>query len=85
MAKRKYLSFKEFYPYYLSEHDNAVCRRLHYAGSVGVLIALIVTLVLQQWWSLLVLPFLGYGPAWIGHFYFEKNKPATFDYPLYSF
>ena len=82
----RYSSFAEFYPYYLSEHSNRTCRRLHFAGSSLVLgVALAVAIgSLSPWW-LLSLPVIGYGFAWVGHFGFEKNRPATFKYPLYSF
>ena len=81
----RFTSFAEFYPYYLQEHSNDVCRRLHYVGSLLVLSILGYALATQQWLWLLALPFAGYGFAWVGHFVFEKNKPATFKYPLYSF
>ncbi|MBS7660979.1 DUF962 domain-containing protein [Pseudomonas lalucatii] len=81
----RYHSFAEFYPYYLQEHSNPVCRRLHYVGSLLVLGILGYALATQQWLWLLALPFAGYGFAWLGHFVFEKNRPATFQYPLYSF
>lgn len=80
----RFKSFAEFYPYYLQEHSNATCRRLHYVGSLLELSVLAYTLLTQQWLWLLALPVIGYGFAWIGHFVFEKNRPATFDYPLYS-
>ncbi|PIA68228.1 Mpo1-like protein [Pseudomonas sediminis] len=80
----RYQSFAEFYPYYLQEHSNPVCRRLHYVGSLLVLTNLAYALLTQQWLWLLAMPLAGYGFAWIGHFIFEKNRPATFDYPLYS-
>jgi len=82
----RYSSFAEFYPYYLSEHSNRTCRRLHFVGSslvLGVVLAVAIG-SLAPWW-LLSLPVIGYGFAWIGHFFFEKNRPATFKYPLYSF
>ena len=78
-------SFAEFYPYYLQEHSNDICRRLHYVGSLLMLGILAYALLTQQFIWLFALPFAGYGFAWIGHFVFEKNKPATFKYPLYSF
>ena len=78
-------SFAEFYPYYLAEHSNPVCRRLHYVGSLLVLALLGYVLASQAWLWLLALPVVGYGFAWIGHFGFEKNRPATFQYPFYSF
>lgn len=78
-------SFAHFYPYYLSEHSNQTCRRLHFVGSSLVLFTLAWILVTGNWLMIGLLPILGYGFAWIGHFFFEKNKPATFTYPLYSF
>jgi hypothetical protein len=78
-------SFREFYPYYLSEHRDRTCRRLHFAGSTLVLIVLACACLTQRWLLLGLLPLLGYGFAWIGHFFFEHNRPATFTQPLYSF
>jgi hypothetical protein len=83
--EKKYRNFSEFYPFYLSEHSNIACRRLHFVGSALVLAILTYSLVSQNWPALAVLPFVGYGFAWAGHFFFEKNRPATFTYPLYSF
>ncbi len=77
-------SFSEFYPYYLSEHKDPVCRRLHYIGStlvLAILATLVATGLWSYWWLMLV---AGYGFAWVGHFKFEHNKPATFKYPFYS-
>ena len=76
--------FKSFYPFYLSEHQNITCRRLHFIGSSLVLATVVLVLVTKQWKLLWLLPIIGYGFAWVGHFIFEKNKPATFQYPLYS-
>ncbi len=76
--------FADFYPYYLREHANPVCRALHYCGSTLVLVVLAATLASQQWLWLLSLPVIGYGFAWLGHFVFERNRPATFRYPWYS-
>lgn len=82
---QKFDSFQEFYPYYLAEHSNPQCRRLHFVGSALVLLVLllVVTTVLTPWW-LLAIPLIGYGFAWVGHFFFEHNRPATFKHPLYS-
>ena len=80
-----FTSFAEFYPYYLAEHSNKTCRRLHLIGSLLVLSVLCTALFNQQWALLWLLPVIGYGFAWVGHFFFEKNKPATFKHPLYSF
>lgn len=78
-------SFAEFYPYYLSEHQNRTCRRLHVIGSALGLSVAIAALVTGNFWWLVFFPLIGYGFAWIGHFVFEKNRPATFKHPLYSF
>jgi len=80
-----YSTFREFYPFYLSEHSDRACRRLHFVGSTLVLLVFIVACLTQHWLLLLLLPLLGYGFAWVGHFFFEKNRPATFSHPLYSF
>jgi len=80
----KFSSFAEFYPYYLSEHQNPMCRALHYIGSTLVIAVLLYALITQQWAWLWLLPVIGYGFAWVGHFAFEHNKPATFQYPFYS-
>ncbi|MCP4864003.1 MAG: DUF962 domain-containing protein [Alteromonas sp.] len=81
---KRFTSFREFYPYYLSEHQNVTCRRLHFIGSTLVLTLLILSLFTGQLMLLWLLPIAGYGFAWLGHFKFEHNKPATFRYPLYS-
>ncbi len=82
--QRKFASFAEFYPFYLDEHRNAACRRIHVVGSALVLVVLAAAIVTRDAWLLLLMPVVGYGFAWIGHFAFEKNRPATFSHPLYS-
>src|SRR6266852_2495505 len=84
MASR-FASFREFYPFYLSEHRNATCRKLHFAGTSLVLGLLLGAIVTPYWWLALGIPVAGYGFAWVGHFAFEKNRPATFKHPGYSF
>lgn len=82
----KFTSFEEFYPFYLGEHSNRTCRRLHFVGSglvLGVILAVIMGRLGPLW--LLSIPVIGYGFAWVGHFVFEKNRPATFTYPVWSF
>jgi hypothetical protein len=81
----RYTTFRAFYPYYLSEHSNIVCRRLHYAGSTVGLICIAMFFVTWRWWWLLAALISGYAFAWVGHFFFEKNRPATFTYPFFSF
>ncbi len=78
-------SFAEFYPFYLTEHSNLTCRRLHFLGSTLALACLAVFLATGQLRYILLGLLCGYGCAWIGHFGFEKNKPASFKRPLYSF
>ena len=85
MTSTKFNSFKEFYPFYLSEHSKKSTKLLHVIGSLGVIIILSTAIYLSKWHLLYYTPLCGYGFAWISHFFFEKNKPATFKYPLYSF
>ena len=85
MSDARFASFREFYPYYLSEHRNATCRKLHFAGSSLVLGLLLAVVTTGNPWLLPLIPIAGYGFAWVGHFAFEKNRPATFTYPLWSF
>jgi len=80
----RYANFREFYPYYLSEHANAMCRRMHFVGTSLVLIVFAATVVTRDARWLWLAPLCGYGFAWLGHFVFEKNRPATFSHPLYS-
>lgn len=79
-----YRSFREFYPFYLSEHSNRVCRRLHFVGSLSALACLAAAVISGNGWWLLGMPLAGYGFAWVGHFAFEHNRPATFSHPFYS-
>jgi hypothetical protein len=80
---RRYERFADFYPFYLSEHSNRTCRRLHFVGSTLALAFLALAIVSDPRWLLVALV-SGYGFAWIGHFGFEKNRPATFRQPLFS-
>jgi len=81
----KFDSFSEFFPYYLAEHSLPVCRALHYIGTILATSVLLYALYTRTWWMLLLFPVIGYGFAWVGHFVFEKNRPATFDYAWWSF
>lgn len=84
MDTPRFTSFREFYPYYLQEHSNRTCRRLHFIGtSLVILIALAALATGNAVW-LWAMPFAGYGFAWLGHYGYEKNRPATFKHPLYS-
>jgi len=81
----EFKSFAEFYPFYLSQHQNQICRRLHFVGSSLGLLGLGAALVTGKKRYVAAGIVAGYGCAWVGHFFFEHNKPATFKYPLYSF
>ncbi|MBY6188593.1 DUF962 domain-containing protein [Marinobacter hydrocarbonoclasticus] len=85
MTEKRFQSFSEFYPFYLSEHSDSRCRALHYIGSTLVLVILGYMIATGAWHWFWLLPVIGYGFAWVGHFGFEHNRPATFQYPLYSF
>ena len=82
MAVKNYNTFREFYPFYISQHQNSICRLLHFTGTS--LIILLLMFYVDTYIDLMVIPLIGYGFAWSGHFFFEKNQPATFKYPLYS-
>ncbi len=79
----RFQSFSTFYPYYIHEHSNRTCRRIHVIGSALVIVAALLGLFVSAWWFI-AMPLVGYGFAWVGHFFFEKNRPATFKYPLWS-
>jgi hypothetical protein len=84
MSAREFASFDDFYPYYLREHSSRASRRLHVIGTglaVGIAAGALVT---QEWALLWGVPLAGYAFAWTGHFFFERNSPATFRHPLYS-
>lgn len=84
MATR-YRSLDEFYPFYLSQHANRACRRLHFVGTSAGIALLALALATQTPWLVPIALIQGYALAWIGHFFFERNKPATFRYPWLSF
>lgn len=83
--KPEFANFEEFWSFYVREHSNKNNRRLHFAGTSLGLGCVAASFLLKKRWMLLAAPVLGYGGAWIGHFAFEKNVPATFKYPLWSF
>ena len=80
----EYRSFRVFYPANHSEHNERSTRRLHFLGTLLVIVVLVVALWKRDARWLLLAPVVGYGLAWIGHFAFERNRPATFRHPLYS-
>ena len=81
----RFARFADFYPYYLSQHSSRACQRLHFAGTTLGLLALLHAFSTLNFWWLLAGLAAGYAFAWVGHYFFENNRPATFAHPLYSF
>ncbi|UZD97722.1 DUF962 domain-containing protein [Pseudomonas corrugata] len=81
----KYKNFRTFYPFYLSEHSNRTSRRLHFVGTTIALILALVGIINGTWGLLLLGLVQAYAFAWIGHFFYERNRPATFHHPIHSF
>lgn len=84
MSKERMQSFEEFWPYYVGEHAKKSTRAFHFAGTTAALGCVAWGLLLRKKWLLALAPVAGYGPAWISHFFIEKNRPATFTYPTWS-
>jgi hypothetical protein len=82
--QRRITSFGEFWPFYVGEHRNPVCRTLHYFGTSLGLLTLLTALFQSSLWLFPLALVFGYGPAWVGHFFIEHNRPASFRYPLWS-
>jgi hypothetical protein len=81
---RRLSTFEEFWPYYVAQHAHPVNRALHFVGTSLALASVAAALGLGQPLWLLLAPVAGYGPAWVGHFFVEKNRPATFTHPFWS-
>jgi len=81
----KYKTLADFYPFYLGEHSNRTSRRLHFIGTSLGLLLFAAALVTQTWWLIAVAFVQGYAFAWVGHFFFQHNKPATFKHPWLSY
>ena len=84
MTERRYTTFAAFWPFYLREHARPGTRALHYIGTSLVVALGVAALATGEWLLLLGMPLAGYVFAWIAHFGHEKNRPATFTYPLWS-
>ncbi len=81
----RFTTFRDFYPFYLGEHQHPTCRLLHFIGTSLGLVFLVAAVATRNPWLVLAGLIQGYAWAWVGHFVFEKNKPASFKQPLYSF
>lgn len=84
-SMRDFSSFREFYRFYLTQHANLTSRKLHLVGSLLGLVMAVAAILTGAWWLVLAGLASGYAFSWTGHFLFEKNKPATFNWPWYSF
>ena len=84
MVEQRITSYREFWPIYIAQHGRPATRLLHFIGTSGARALITMAAVLPQLWLLLAAPFSGYLFAWVGHFFVEKNRPATFKYPLFS-
>lgn len=84
MQREPFKSFSDFYPYYLNEHRRTGTRVTHFIGTSAFLVLVIFAIVFAWWWGILLGIVAAYGMAWIGHFFIEKNKPATFQHPWWS-
>lgn len=82
---RRFRDFDEFWPFYVGEHRNRACRALHIAGTLLGAATFAYALATATWWMVPMAFVIGYGSAWVGHFVFERNKPAAFGNPLWSF
>ena len=80
----QYTSFSQFFAFYLTEHRHPVSRTLHFIGTWGAFLCVVMLVVTRMPYWLLLGLLSGYSFAWVGHFFFEKNRPATFTHPLYS-
>lgn len=83
-SEKKYTTFRSFYNYYLTEHSDSKKRILHFIGTAFLLTCLISGFITGKRWLFALIPVLGFGFAWVGHFFIEKNRPATFTYNVYS-
>jgi hypothetical protein len=84
MADPTIEDFEQFWDFYVGEHKKKSTRLFHFVGTTAAIGCVAGGLLTKRRWLLLMAPIAGYGPAWISHFFIEKNKPASFKYPLWS-
>jgi len=84
MADQEFRTFEEFWPFYVKEHQKKATRILHFIGTTGAMACVAGGLLTKRRWLLALAPVVGYGPAWVGHFFVEGNRPASFKHPLWS-
>jgi hypothetical protein len=84
MKEHRFQTFDEFWPHFVRAHENKATRTLHFAGTTGAIACITGGIVLRKPWLFALAAAVGYGPAWAAHFFIEKNRPATFDYPFWS-
>ena len=83
-SRQEFRTFEEFWPFYVKEHQKKATRILHFIGTTGAIACVAGGLLTKRRWLLAVAPVVGYGPAWVGHFFVEGNRPASFEHPLWS-
>ncbi len=83
-TNRQIETFDDFWLHYLREHAKPATRALHYFGTSLAALTVVAFVLSGNPWVLVTVPAAGYGPAWIAHFFVEKNRPATFSYPIWS-
>ena len=84
MAESEMKTFGEFWPFYVREHSRPGTRALHLEGTLTGTALLVALAAAGRWWWLPVALVPGYAAAWVGHFFVEHNRPATFKHPLWS-
>jgi hypothetical protein len=84
MSTPHFETFEEFWPFYVHEHSRSATRTLHFIGTSLAISSFLLLIITLKWWFFVLAPVLAYGCAWFSHFFIEKNRPATFTYPLYS-
>lgn len=83
-SSERFKTFEKFWPFYLEEHSNSLNRKVHFIGTFLVHLIFLAAFFTSNWILFWALPVVGYGFAWVGHFIIQKNRPATFKYPLWS-